>query len=92
MSNYNLRCIKYVFIVLQAIATVTTASVVLVSVIRIISVTAKGVYPVSGHCLVLMTVAKVVVIKPVINGLGIVHLAMTVIMVYHVIGLVIRTV
>jgi len=91
MSNYNLRCIKYVFIVLQAIATVTTASVVLVSVIRI-RVTAKGVYPVSGHCLVLMTVAKVVVIKPVINGLGIVHLAMTVIMVYHVIGLVIRTV
>jgi len=91
MSLYKVWCIKYVFIVFQAIATVTTASVVLAHV-RTIIVTTKDVYPVSGHRIVLLNVAKAVVVKHVINWPGIAHLAMTVIMMTGVHCVVIRTV
>ena len=80
------------FIVFQAIVNVTTASVVLAHVMRLISVTAKGVYPASGHRIVLLTVTKAVLVKHAINGPGIAHLAMTVIMVTRVNGVVERTV
>ena len=75
----------------QAIATVTTASVVLAHV-WIMSVTAKDVYPVSGHRIALLTVAKAVVVKYVIDGPDIAHHARTDIMMTRVNRVVIRTV
>jgi len=86
----------------QASATAIHASVVpahvsptfvtIIASVYITCVTTEGVNPVSGVRIVHSTVAKAVIVEPVINIPGIAQHARTDIMVNHVNGLVMRTV